>query len=123
VFKVQISTSPENGEQTVRDVFCHQQIASQWQHHRVDLSPCSGQTVTLRFVVDAGPGDDSVMDHVKRGRVLVGSSDQLESPPLPEQFMSWNDPQSFTSYSHFEHVRSKTVDLTFAFEGSQQVDL
>ena len=65
-----------------------------WQRHAVDLSEWSGQTITLRFMADCGPDDNTVADHVHWGDVMVLPGDVDDSlpdePPFaPDRIMAW----------------------------------
>ncbi len=65
-FRVLVS---EGGE--FREVFRRFSASKSWEPAEVDLSGCSGKTVTLRFVTAPGPNNDTTCDHAYWGLLTV----------------------------------------------------
>ncbi len=92
-----------------------------WQDEEVSLERWSGQTVTLRFVTDCGPKDNSTTDHSAWADVRVVSAQAPERRYRPVRFMTFVGPADFESTFTFRRIETAAVDLEFVIEGAEPV--
>jgi hypothetical protein len=115
-------------ESGVEEVLALHHTEKQWVSRSADLSRWAGQTVRLRFTTDAGPAGNTVADHafwgdvrVESGETNVAGRDKLALTPA--RIMTWANGEWFESGFYFRNLGSRTVDLTFEFEGGEPVHL
>ena len=104
-----------------RRIFEHSQRASQWTPHRVSLAEWSGRRVSLKFVADCGPNDNSTTDHAYWADVAVVGPQGREGWTAPVEHMTWLNAREFTSIFYFKDVRSESIDLQFWVEGTEPI--
>jgi hypothetical protein len=96
----------------------------QWLPQVVSLAPLAGKRVRLKFVADCGPNDHTVTDHAHWGDVkIVRAGAKDEDITKSQQYMTWVNDRFFQSGFFYRRIRSKTVDVSFAIEGSEPVVL
>jgi len=67
VFQVLVGESGGEYGQNFESVLEHEQVAHEWERHRLDLSEWAGESVVIRFVADCGPDGNTVTDHARWG--------------------------------------------------------
>lgn len=128
LFKVQIDTPKPNTPPQFKTIFEHNQIASEWMPHTLPLDQYANQRLTLRFVADAGPNDNSTTDQGMWGAPRITSrtnprAPSNQAPSGRRQFMTWANSKPFDSTFAFNSIQSESVDLTFQIEGHQPLYL
>ena len=121
VFRVEIAAAAGDKAAPWEPIFEHTQKAAEWIRHEVPLARWAGKRVVLKFVSDCGPNDNAVTDHSHWGDVRVVGSDTAGERTEPVRFMTWLNPNAFTSTFYFSDVRSKQVDLECSIESGEPV--
>lgn len=111
----------KSGESPYATVFEKHVTEWRWRPHEVDLARWAGQRVTLKFVTDCGPKDNTVTDHSSWGDVQLVSADPAWKVTAPIRHMTFAGSEWSESTFYFRAVQTRTVDLEFAFEGSGPV--
>ncbi|MCC7491870.1 MAG: hypothetical protein IT204_05960 [Fimbriimonadaceae bacterium] len=97
-----------------------------WQPWEVDLSAWSGQRVTLRGSVDAGPAGQPTADQAYWGDLQVVAADRPPRPRgpfTPGEVMSWAGDQWFAAGAYFRDLGPNRVELTVTAEGDGPLEL
>jgi len=92
-----------------------------WRKHSVSLAPWAGKRVTLRFVTDCGPRDNSTTDHAHWGDVRVAAEGAPEPSALPRSFMTFAGTEWFRSTFYFRDVQARGVELDIEAEGAGEL--
>ncbi len=106
-----------------RQIFEHSQKAFEWTPHEVSLAEWAGRRVSLKFVADCGPNDNSTTDHAHWGDVAVVGPQGREGWTAPIEHMTWVNAREFTSTFYFKDIRSESVDLQFSAEGPELMQI
>ena len=118
-FRVELDNG---GERTV--LFDTHQQEFAWVARQVELGAWAGKTVTLRFVTDCGPDDNTVADHAHWGDVYVAEAG--EAPPrVPTagRLMTWADSDPFEASFYFRDAGPATLDLEIETESAEPVHI
>ncbi len=121
VLVADISDMKSEEQLEYRQIFEHSQKAFEWMPHQVSLAEWAGRRVSLKFVADCGPKDNSTTDHAHWGEVVVLGHGGRERWTEPVEHMSWLNEREFTSTFYFKEVRSESIDLRFSVEGSEPI--
>jgi len=92
-----------------------------WRKRSVSLRPWAGKRVTLRFVTDCGPRDNSMTDHAHWGDVRVAAEGAPEPSRSPRSFMTFAASRWFPSTFYFRDVQTGEVDLDIEVEGAGEL--
>ncbi|MFQ6098250.1 MAG: hypothetical protein ACE5O2_11050, partial [Armatimonadota bacterium] len=115
VFKVLLSADG----QTWRTLFEKTYNEFRWQQEDVSLARWAGRRVSLRFVTDCGPNDDSTTDHSAWGDVRVVPGSRPERRTEPVRFMTFVGQDEFESTFAFRRIQTEAVDIEFVVEGGE----
>lgn len=118
VYSVQVI---EGEKETEVFKYAHRSFA--WEAHTVDLSAWAGHRVTLRFVADAGPDDDTVADHGAWGDVVLGAVPGTGAGNRSGQSFTLAGAEPFDASFYFRDVRPGPIELTFRLEGEEPVEI
>ncbi|MFO7973704.1 MAG: hypothetical protein R6V12_03630 [Candidatus Hydrogenedentota bacterium] len=104
-------------------LFREHQTDYAWIARQIDLTPWNGKQVTLRFITDCGPNDNTTADHAHWGDVRLASPAESSLPPLetPDSIMAWAGNRPFEATFYFRDAGPRKIDLTFEAEGSGPV--
>ena len=104
-----------------RQIFEHSQKESRWMPHEVSLADWAGRRVSLKFVADCGPHDNSTTDHAYWADAAVVGPQGREEWTAPVEHMTWLNAREFTSTFYFKNVCSPAIDLRFSVEGTEPI--
>jgi hypothetical protein len=102
-------------------IFEEHYTQSAWQHRSASLASWSGRRIRVKFISDCGPKDNTNTDHSLWGDVRVISASSSEAFTEPVRFMTWADADWFRAGFYFPRVRSRSADLEFEVEGTEDV--
>jgi len=92
-----------------------------WQKHSISLTPWADKIVTVKFITDSGPNNNSIADHAHWGDVNIQSSlNTMKSVPSTK-FVTFVGDKSFESTFYIRNIQTPTIDLDFEVEGSGPV--
>ncbi len=117
VFRVLVR--PEGGDW--EQVYERTYNEARWQDEEVSLAPWEGRRVTLKFVTDCGPRDDSTTDHSSWGDVRVAQAGVPERRTAPVRYMTFAGPTQFEATFAFREIATPGVDLSLSIEGTEPV--
>ena len=92
-----------------------------WQEEQVSLARWAGRRVTLRFLTDCGPKDNSTTDHASWGDVRVAGEGGKAPRTESDRFMTWVGPEEFEATFAFRRIETETIDLEFVIEGAEPI--
>ncbi|MCD6352094.1 MAG: hypothetical protein J7M26_08235, partial [Armatimonadetes bacterium] len=92
-----------------------------WEEHEVSLERWSGKKVTLRFIADCGPKDNTTTDHAAWADVRLLEAGKPERRVRPERHMTFVSQKPFESTFYFRPVTAPRVNLAIEVEGREPV--
>ena len=103
------------------EVFNEHHAERVWKRHSVDMSPWKGERVTLRFIADCGPKDNSTADQGAWAEVCFGGPGGPSRPPKAWRYMAWIGGQDTDVGFYFRDPGPATVRVSFEIEGTEPV--